>query len=282
MKHGIGFSSRFLARIAGAVLAASLTSFIAAANAGEAAKPTAKLTPGSFELATAGKKEVVSGRCISAESKPGQPDRITCNFIYVRFDTPDNKTLDKEYETAEKAISESRKHPDQLAKDMKDFPAKPDDLVQIQKRLRDPNTGPKTKQQLGAMLRVFSAKMSPDNFKALVDLEREHDAHSCTLVVWQDPSTEFERIGPTKWLANAVDEGVCKVARTYALAGENEWSWTLTQKNIAVGRTDLPFCKEVESAERASSETVYTWKNIVEGDFEIPCDFISHWVVAPE
>ena len=128
--------------------------------------------------------------------------------------------------------------------------------------MRDPETGPNRKSYYQRLLATCSDKDPVVWFRAMMDLERQ----TCDLYVDQF-SLEFEEVRESQWLYRQEKPGLLsKVLKIYELTGAG-LKWTLSETRVPM-----------EGAEEKPTQTVWSWKKLfkVFGEYELPCEFISH------
>ena len=128
--------------------------------------------------------------------------------------------------------------------------------------MRDPETGPNRKSYYQRWLATCSGKDPTVWIRAMLDLERQ----TCDLYVDQF-SLEFEKVREGQWLYRQEKPGsLSKVLKIYELTGAG-FQWTLSETRVPT-----------EDAEEKPTQTVWSWAKLfkVFGEYELPCEFITH------
>lgn len=208
---------------------------------------TADRHPIAFKVYSKNARESFTATCIPSDRHSPVVDQVTCKFVHVRFDPPEERTGKWEQEV--------RKNLEQLRQEACSSQSKW--RIATERQLRDPEAGPKTKSRGQRMLAACSEK-DPDVFlNSLL-------ASGQTCGLWVDHfELEFSKVKEGQWLFRSERPGLLsKVLKVYELTG-NGFQWTLSETRVPT-----------EGAKEKPIQTVWSWKNI--SDYELPCDFISH------
>jgi len=213
--------------------------------------------PSSFYVYSKSGNEGLHGTC---EEKDGSHNMVTCSFEDIQIVPPNLKKIDKEMRELQDAAAH------QPAESLS-----PSDRSAIEAKITDPNTGPKAKEYLKQLLTADP--------RIVAKAYENRRKHTCGMFM-QTFTLDFKKIGPSKWYSDPGPSGFCNSVSVYELTGEPDEAkdrvrvlWTLSQRVVAAGKTDGPFCAGVYPAHLNEVET-FSWKN--PDEFELPCDFIKH------
>jgi hypothetical protein len=188
-----------------------------------------------------------------------------------KTDDPDSIPLTQEVLKEDReSLVELQKNPSKFIKDMQLpelFKVSPNDPA-LNARLK--GEPPKLRQYLTQIMEALSAK---DAVKSL-ELYKSMQLRTCGAFMMSF-SLDFKRLGKFKWLSEGEPQGLCKIVRVYELERDpsSVVLWTLTQRNIAVGNTDVSLCKQFAKAEEELPVEVFSSKN--SSEFELPCDWVD-------
>ena len=240
--------------------------------------------PGVFKVYSKDGRESLGAVCTpkSPNPDPKTVHEVTCAFVYVRFVPPPERPKGALWEIVLMELIE--KEDPKLAEEVKRNPKRLDDLKRemneelkdqirpicsgeggVEKKLHDPQIGPKRKKYFQGLLEACSAK---DPF-VVMDRLSSIEFRTCKLSV-DTFSIDFKRIGEGKWLYTSGPRGVCSTLKMYLLEREG-LSWTLSETYVQAGKT-TGRCEGVE--EELHKRTTWSWRTLL--PFELPCDFINH------
>jgi hypothetical protein len=185
---------------------------------------------------------------------------------------PNSVPLTESYLTDyRKSLAEVEKNPSRFAQDRKpNWQERSSyEVAALNARLKDPASGPKTKDLMKRMGFSWSAK-DIASFEQLSNSRTSRTCHSYFATF----SINFKRLSKYKWLSKVQPEGPCKVVRVYELAQDpsDHTSWTFTQRNIAVGTT-VGLCSAFAEGESEAPVEVFSSKN--NHWLELPCDWLD-------
>ncbi|MGQ0811229.1 MAG: hypothetical protein ACT4OO_08390 [Nitrospiraceae bacterium] len=209
------------------------------------------------------------GESFTAWCKPKRTDTVTCDFMGLRFNPPNQKDVSGELQRLTDLRTNNVAEYDKEATSFLDSDDREKMMDTIQHKIDEATTGTKTKAFLREMLAAYSSG-DPIRFITLMDDKQKRTCGTFT----QTFSLDFTRIGIRKWLSDPGPSGLCRMMKVYELTGEGDLSllWTLTETRVTAGDTESPLCKGVK--EELNQPIVWSWKS--PGEFELPCDFISH------
>lgn len=231
--------------------------------------------PVPFQVYSFDGKQSLKGVC-----RPRTPDVMTCNFILVMFFEPDEMTSQEEKKTTPKTRERQA-----MEEEMGRAFCSSEIKTAYEKRMLDPQIGPKTRKYSQQMVEACSAK----DPRVFLDNLSSVTKRTCGLLV-EPFSLDFKKIGKGQWLSNPGPQGVCSVVKTYVLKRDERYDlagvlgmWTLTETIVARG-TESPLCKpplDSEKKRELNKPFVWSWNNY--NAFEIPaCDFIMPTHVLPD
>jgi len=231
--------------------------------------------PIHFKVYSKDGRESLTASCMPIDLR-SSVDQVTCNFIHVRFEPPqqDKPSIPLSVEEALKADPSLEQ---EVGKDPRKFEqefrkgleaAKQDlcsssskDRIALETKMHDPEIGPKRKSYFQQWLAACSNKDPTVFFQRMLDLERR----TCDL--WVDHFTlEFKKVREGQWLYRQERPGLLsKVLKVYELTGDSVL-WTLSETRVPT-----------EGSAEKPTRTVWSWKNYSE--YELPCEFISHKLI---
>jgi hypothetical protein len=190
--------------------------------------------------------------------------------MHVRFNPPEERpgktdnplSVEDALKAEPRLAEEFRKNPKKfeqewrngLEKAKQDF-CSPSSKVAIETKMREPETGPKTKAYSQQFLAACAGKDPSVFFRRMRDLV----PRTCGL--WVDHFTlEFRKVREGQWLYRQETPGLSsKALKVYELTGDG-LMWTLSETRVPT-----------EGAEEKPAHIV--------SDYELPCEFISHGLI---
>jgi hypothetical protein len=230
--------------------------------------------PAPFQVFSFDGKQSLKAAC-----RPKTSEVITCNLILVKFFRPDEMAAQEEKSKNSKKSREEKAMEEEMGKAFCSSEVK----TAFERKMLDPQIGPKTRKYSQEMVEACSAK-DPQVF---LDSLSRVTKRTCGLLV-EPFSLDFKKTGKGQWLSNPGPQGVCNVVRTYVLRRDekNDFAgslWTITETMVARG-VESPLCKppfDSDKNQELNKPFVWSWNNY--NAFELPsCDFIAPTHVLPD
>jgi hypothetical protein len=135
----------------------------------------------------------------------------------------------------------------------------------------DPNLGPKRRRYFEKMLAAAEAQ----DLRRWAHVSVEQDRHTCH--IWSNQfDLAFHRIGPRKWVTDAVPVGPCRIVEVWEMtaADKEAHSLTIVVTTVSIGKAGVPLCpstiREVEDRNPLSTDS-----DKKEYEPQPSCDFIA-------
>jgi len=233
---------------------------LVAASTPASPEPTPR-APAAFKVYSHDGRESLTASC---RTVPPAPDQLTCAFVHVCFERSGQTAVTPG--SGSPSPEEILKATPSVARQLRQEFCRPSskDRTAIEKRLREPQVGPKRKAYYRHLLAACALKDVNVFIARLYDLERR----TCDL--WVDQFTlEFRSIREGQWVHQAQAPGhPSNVLKAYELTTRDDGPplWTLSETRVSI-----------EGAKEKPAQTV--WSSMNADDFEVACDFISHRLI---
>jgi len=139
-----------------------------------------------------------------------------CNLTEVKIIPPDTKSAD---EAERKLLQELKQGPDKAKREFAKVAA---EMKEHAGKIRaDPNLGPKRRRYFEKMLAAAEAQ----DLRRWAHVSVEQDRHTCH--IWSNQfDLAFHRIGPRKWVTDAVPVGPCRIVEVWEMTAADKEAHT--------------------------------------------------------